>query len=314
MKKKISKAFVLGAGLGTRLRPLTNSLPKPLIPVWNAPLISFVFDHLIHDLGVSHFMVNTHHAASRYHDAFPKKRYRDCPVEFRHEPVLLDTAGGLDNVRDWLPSDESFAVYNGDILTDLPLNGALEQHLESGNIATLVLRSRGHNRNVAWDETSGQIYDLRNALGSNADNLFQFTGIYLAKPEFFSYLIPGKIESVVFSFLRAIEEGQQIGGALSDQGAWRDLGDESSYLDTLNLFAGGTENEDGFPRFGLADGKCRIHPQATIDPAAQIDSLSVVGRGAVISRGAVIEESVIWPGAAAAPEESVIRRVIWKEE
>ncbi len=125
----ISKAFILGAGLGTRLRPITDHVPKPLIPVRNRPLITYAFDHLIADLGVEEFAINTHHCPDAYRDAFPDHKYRDRPVYFRHEPVLLDTAGGIDNLRDWLPTEESFIVYNGDLLTDLPIRAALELHL-----------------------------------------------------------------------------------------------------------------------------------------------------------------------------------------
>jgi len=129
----IKKAFVLGAGLGTRLRPLTERLPKPLVPVWNRPLITYAFDHIISDLGIQDFMVNTHHCPSAYDDAFPDGKYGDASLSFRHEPVLLDTAGGIDNIRDWLGKEEPFLVYNGDILTNLPLQKAWESHQESGN-------------------------------------------------------------------------------------------------------------------------------------------------------------------------------------
>jgi len=82
----ITQAFVLGAGLGTRLRPLTDDLPKPLVPIFQKPLITFAFDHLI-ELGIGRFIVNTHHLPERFGEAFPGNRYRDHPVEFVHEPV-----------------------------------------------------------------------------------------------------------------------------------------------------------------------------------------------------------------------------------
>ena len=137
-QSNLSNAFILGAGLGTRLRPLTDHLPKPLVPVWNAPLITYAFDHLIHELDISRFMINTHHAAHRYNEHFPSRNYRGKELTFRHEEILLDTAGGLDNIRDWLPDSESIIVYNGDILSDLPLSDALEQHSGSGDLVTLV--------------------------------------------------------------------------------------------------------------------------------------------------------------------------------
>ena len=288
--QKINRAFILGAGLGTRLRPLTNSLPKPLVPVWNAPLITYAFDHLINDLGTSQFMVNTHHAAEKYGESFPEKSYRDCSIDFRHEETLLDTAGGLDNIRDWLPKDEPFVVYNGDILTDLPLSKAVENHRLSGNLVTLILRSGGGN--VAFDTATGKVTDMRNALGTNADTLFQFTGIYLVSPRFLPYLKPGKIETVVMPFLKAIQNERKIGGVVIDEGHWSDLGDVPSYLSALELLA-----DKKFPAFGTHPGKCRIHETASIHPTANIDDISSIGAGALIGETVEISNSVVWPRA-----------------
>ncbi|MEO0416744.1 MAG: sugar phosphate nucleotidyltransferase, partial [Verrucomicrobiota bacterium] len=181
MNHSISQAFILGAGLGTRLRPLTTRLPKPLVPVWNKPLITYAMDHLIADLGVKSFMINTHHCPESYPETFPSGDYRDCPIALEHEPVLLDTAGGIDNIRDWLPEKESFIVYNGDILTDLSLAPALEAHQAGANLVTLILR-RGDKGNVSYDENSGLVTDLRGITGNVGTGTFQFTGIYLVAP------------------------------------------------------------------------------------------------------------------------------------
>ncbi|MDF1815201.1 MAG: sugar phosphate nucleotidyltransferase [Verrucomicrobiales bacterium] len=304
----ISKAFILGAGLGTRLRPLTNTLPKPLVPVWNAPLISYAFDHLINDLETSEFIVNTHHAAEKYLELFPEKTYRENTIEFRHEEVLLDTAGGLDNIRGLLPKDESILVYNGDILTDLPLRSAAKTHFESGNLATLILRSSGQNPNVGFDPETGKVTDMRNELATNSPNPVQFTGIYFVAPEFLSYIKPGKIESVVFPLLEAIQKENRIGGVVVDNGHWSDLGDIPSYLGALDTL------QSGFPSFGLHPNKCRIHSTATVADSAAVDSLSTVGAGAVIGEGADIIRSVVWPGAIVQSGQQITGEVILPRE
>jgi UTP-glucose-1-phosphate uridylyltransferase len=117
----IGTAFVLGAGLGTRLRPLTEERPKPLVPLVHKPLITFAFDHL-HAVGVRRFVVNTHHRPQTYDAILNGKNgraeYRGCEVVFRHEPELLDTGGGIGNIRD-LVGNEPFLVHNGDVLADL---------------------------------------------------------------------------------------------------------------------------------------------------------------------------------------------------
>lgn len=276
------KAFILGAGLGTRLRPLTEDLPKPLVPVCNRPLITYAFDHLISDLDVGEFLVNTHHCPGEYGKAFPEGRYRDRDLQFRHEPVLLDTAGGIDNIRDWLPTDESFTVYNGDILTDLPLGDAWARHCESGDLATLVLRSVGDELRVGFDPEKARVVDMRGLIDPDWDQRYQFTGIYFLSPEFLEFLQPGKIESVVLPLVEAIRKTNRVGGVVVDEGAWSDLGERDSYLDALVRFAGSPE---------------RISDSSSIEGEVTIDELSTVGAGAFVGRGATLSESVIWPGA-----------------
>lgn len=294
------QAFILGAGLGTRLRPLTDELPKPLIPLWNKPLISYALDHVMADLGVSEFMVNTHHLPECYDRAFPDGKYGGSQLSFRKEPVLLDTGGGIENVRDWLRPDQSFIVYNGDILTDLPLERAWQSHLENGNIATLILRSSGSELRVGWDEDSGKVVDLRGRIDPDWPHRFQFTGIYLISPEFWPFLEPNKIESVVLGFLRAIRGGARVGGVVIDEGQWSDVGERQSYLETSFMLA-----EEKFPSYGRSSGMRRIHPDAEMSGAAKIDGTSTVGAGAVIGENAVVTRSIIWDGAMVAPDARI---------
>ncbi len=288
----IRKAFLLGAGLGTRLRPLTESLPKPLVPVWNRPLLSYALDHLIRDLAVEAFAVNTHHCAEAYAEAYPESRYRGRPILFRHEPVLLDTAGGIDNLRDWLPSEESFIVYNGDILTDLPLGPALAAHQSRRDLVTMILRSEGAERRVGFDEASGRVVDLRGLLAPDWPHRYQFTGIYLVSPAFLDWLRPGQIESVILPMVEAIRAGERIGGVVIDEGVWSDLGDRQSYLEALKILA------SGFPRGEKSARPCpRLSSEAEIAEGVEIDAFSSIGPGARVGEGASLKASVLWPGA-----------------
>ena len=224
----MKKAFVLGAGLGTRLRPLTDQWPKPLIPVHHRPLMVRAFEHL-RSAGVEGFVVNTHHLPETYATAFPDGTWEGCGVQFRHEPILLETGGGLANVADLLQNGPFF-VYNGDVLTDLPLQPAWDAHQAQGNLVTLILRTQAPVRNVAFVAAEGRVLDLRNARGLDHPDQRGFTGLYVVSPAFFRYLVPGKIESVVGGLLRAMEAGERIGGMLADEGQWLDLGDRASYL------------------------------------------------------------------------------------
>ncbi|MEI7672326.1 MAG: sugar phosphate nucleotidyltransferase, partial [Deltaproteobacteria bacterium] len=162
---EIRTAFILGAGLGTRLRPLTENCPKPLLPVGGRPLITYAMDHCL-AIGISRFIVNTHHCAAAYDEAFPDRTWRGKPILFRHEPILLETAGGIKNIEDLLEEDdETILVYNGDILSDLPLSQLVAAHAAAGCEVTLVLRSGGPVRNICL-EANGEICDFRDLLGN----------------------------------------------------------------------------------------------------------------------------------------------------
>src|SRR3954466_3149097 len=144
-----TEAFVLGAGLGTRLRPLTEDLPKPLIPVFQKPLITFVLDHLIAN-GVRSFIINTHHRPEAFRQFFADGSYRGHPVQLVHEPEILGTGGGIKNAESLL-KNELFISYSGDILTDIDLPSVIDEHFRADNDVTLALRETHLGKDVAVD-------------------------------------------------------------------------------------------------------------------------------------------------------------------
>lgn len=226
--KRIRTAFILGAGLGTRLRPLTDDCPKPLLPVGGRPLITFAMDHCL-SAGIERFIVNTHHCPRAFDRAFPERSWRGWPILLRHEPLLLETAGGLKNIEDLLDEEEAILVYNGDIVSDLPLGRLLEAHAAGKREVTLALRSRGPVTNVAVD-AEGRVCDLRGLLGNPGVRRCLFTGIYTVEKRFLRRLTPGKAESVVPIFAEMIREAPgAVGNVIIDEGTWRDIGNPEQY-------------------------------------------------------------------------------------
>lgn len=285
---------MLGAGLGKRLRPLTEQLPKPLIPVFHRPLITYAFDHLI-AAGVDQFVVNTHHLPHAYDEAFPTGEHRGVPITFREEtPTLLETAGGIANVRDLL-GDDPFFVYNGDILTDLPLEPLVEEHRRRGNLVTLALRSTGPALHIALDGPSGRITDIRNLLGTGNEGEFLFSGVYVCEPAFHEWLTPGKVESVIPIFLEMIRQRAPLGGVVIDSGQWWDLGNRSSYLAAHRSIA---ESDPPFPQhLNGHQLPGAVDPAADISGEALLRGLNVIAPGARVDAGASLDNCLIWPNA-----------------
>ena len=268
-------AFVLGAGLGTRLRPLTNRRPKPLIPLLGRPLISYAFDHLL-SLGVERFVVNTHWRSDRYAEFFPGDQWRGHSIRFCHEaPEVLETAGGIWNAREALEGGP-FVVYNGDILADLPLTPAWEQHVASRAEVTLVLRSTGANRNVTFDPASGRILDLRRALRPELEPQHLFSGIYFVQPEFIRRIPPAEKISVVPIFHEMIRADLRVGGVVQDEGEWRDLGTRGEYLAA----------------------------------SAALGAAQWIAPSAKIGEGAKLRECIIWENAEVLPGADLTRCVV----
>jgi NDP-sugar pyrophosphorylase family protein len=224
-------AFLLGAGLGTRLRPLTEHCPKPLLPVAGQPMICHAMDRLL-AAGVSRFIINTHHCPDAYTRAFPASTYRGAPLTLVHEPVLLDTGGGLKNIEPFLHADgQTLVVCNGDIFAAPDYARLFAAHASApGAEVTLLLRSSGTPRNVRFDSATGAVLDMRSRLGATTGTDCLFSGIYCVNRKFFDTLESGKIESVVEAFLRRIAAAPgSIRGHLDDTGFWHDLGTVAEY-------------------------------------------------------------------------------------
>ena len=296
MSGKIGAAFVLGAGLGTRLRPLTEARPKPLVPIVHKPLITFAFDHL-HAFGIRRFVVNTHHCPAAYDTLLGAKNgkaeYRRCQVILRHEPELLDTGGGIANVRESM-GNSPFLVHNGDVLADLPLDRLIERHFADSNVATLGLRSSGGPLQVQCDVPTGRVTDIRGGRGNRMEPAFLFTGIYLLSPEIFRHMPADRIFSIVPVFLDLLRSGAKVGGVVMDEGLWFDLGTRASYLEAHRMFLAG-KHSLSYPLD--RPWPLPIHPSAKIAPNARLNDLCAVGPDAEIASGAHLTNCIVWENA-----------------
>ena len=265
------KAFLLGAGLGTRLRPLTDSLPKPLIPFKNRPLVTHIMDHCL-EAGITDFAINTHHLPEAWHEAFPDKTYRGASLTFFHEPNLLETGGGLKNIASWIGYN-SILIHNADILTGLPLERLITGHMSSNNTATLAVQDHGPALRLAVDGYS--ITDI-NGKVSGQPGTHQFTGVYVVDPEILDLIPEGEKISIKPAFQELIQRGELGAYLVKGNPGWMDLGTRESYL------------EASF------ESTPEISPDTDIAPTATITN-SWVAPGCRIGDRAKIIDSILWP-------------------
>jgi len=280
----MKQAFILGAGLGTRLRPLTDRLPKPLVPLFHRPLAEWAIDECKKE-GIHRFAINTHHLPDAWENFSAEN-----DITLFHEPVLLETGGGLKNIEPWT-EEQPLLVHNGDIYSSLPLRKLIAAHQASGLPVTLAVRSVGTARHIGLNHIEDRVTDIRGSLGKS-DGTHVFTGIYCVNKVFLEMLPKDEKVSVIPAFIQLAKEGK-LGAIVIDGGVWLDLGERDSYLAAhrdLNL--------------GPA-----IHPDAVIGEGAIVDG-SVIGPGAVVEAGAKVIDSVVWADARITSDADLTRCIV----
>jgi mannose-1-phosphate guanylyltransferase len=282
----ITQAFVLGAGLGMRLRPLTEVLPKPLIPIFQKPLITFALDHLCR-LGVESFVINTHHLPAEFESLGGS--YAGRPLRLVHEPVLLGTGGGIKNVEGFL-RPEPFIVYSGDLLTDFALEPLVEEHFRRGNDVTLALRKTTLGAGVALED--GRVVDIEGAYGHAGE--YDFQGVSIWNPEIFRRIPPGQSISFIPIVVEWIGQGGRIGGVVLEDGKWFNIGSRAEYLEVHRII----KEERWRPDYvAVPEWPVQIAADAVIEPGARLSGFCAVGAGCRVGADALLENSILWPGA-----------------
>jgi mannose-1-phosphate guanylyltransferase len=294
---QIRQAFVLAAGLGNRLRPLTDDLPKPLIPIFQKPLITFALDHLI-ESGVERFIINTHRLPEAFEHFLPDNSYAGHSVKLVNEPALLDTGGGIKNVQSLLGT-KPFIVYSGDILTDVDLEPLIEEHFQAQNDVTLGLR-RNTGLGAGVVARKERIVAISNE--SNPIDNFDYANVSVWNPEAFRRIPSNQKVSFIPIITKWIGENGRIGGIALDDRKWFNIGSRTQYLDVHRMIL----QEDWKPYY-VQTGAWpeRIAKSAIIDAGAQLRGCSVIGEHCRVGAEAILEDTILWPGAEIASQSQL---------
>jgi NDP-sugar pyrophosphorylase family protein len=230
------KAMVLAAGLGTRLRPLTNDHPKALVEVGGRTLLEVTLTRL-RDFGVRDVIINVHHYADMVIDRLKAAGNFGMHIEFSREDVLLDTGGGLKQAAWFLggtsgaQEEEPFVLHNVDVISSIDLQRMIEVHKENKALATLAVQERKSSRYLLFDE-QGKLCGRRLVKEEKIEVVrpsqrmteLAFSGIHVISPRIFSLLTEEGIFSIVPAYLRLAAQGEKIMAFRSDEYYWRDLG------------------------------------------------------------------------------------------
>lgn len=226
------RAMILAAGLGTRLRPLTDDRPKALVELNGRTLLEITISRL-RQFGVTDIIINVHHFADQVADHLRSNGNFGLHIELsREDDLLLDTGGGLKKAA-WFfeGSDEPFLLHNVDVLSNIDLAQMLREHERNHALATLAVQQRESSRQLLFDE-NGQLCGRRKAReaspemvrkSANLDEL-AFSGIHVISPRMLSMITEQGFFSMIATYLRLAAAGEKIVAFRADQYYWRDLG------------------------------------------------------------------------------------------
>ena len=301
------KAMVLAAGLGTRLKPITFEIPKPMVPVLDRPVMAHIVG-MLERQGFDELIANLHYYPDTIRDYFGDR------LEYRFEEELLGTAGGVRNVADFF-GDDPIVVVSGDALTDLDLNALLARHREAGGIGTLTVKKVADTREygVVIHDSEGRIQGFQEK-PDPAEALSDLgnCGIYCFSPAIFDYFPSEPFADWAQDVCPALLEGDVPFYVHEIEDYWNDVGSlEELRQGTFDALAGALRIEvsegqvpDGVEVIG--DERVWVGADVRFGEGVRLMGPVVIGDGCEVGDGAALRESIVFPGTDVAAGEILI--------
>jgi len=245
--KAPTKAMVLAAGLGTRLRPLTNDRPKALVELGGRTMLEITLERL-RAFGVSDVIVNVHHYADMMIDYLSAHQNFGMRIELSREEELLDTGGGIKKAA-WFflegGEDEPFLVHNVDVMSTIDLAALIHAHNERGAFATLAVQDRATSRYLLFNN-EGELCGRRAGRDGTPEMVracsdlyaLAFSGIHVLSPRLLKRMTEDGAFSIIGTYLRLAGEGEKILAFRADAYRWRDLGKPQNVAEAARELSG----------------------------------------------------------------------------
>ncbi len=336
------KAMILAAGKGTRLRPITYTIPKPMIPILQKPVMEFLLE-LLRQHGFDQIMVNVSHLAEEIENYFRDGQRFGVQIAYSFEGRIVDgaligeaigSAGGMRRIQDFLPFfDDTFVVLCGDALIDLDLTAAVKWHKAKGAIATVIMKSvpleEVSSYGVVVTEDSGRVKAfqekpaIKDALSTNIN-----TGIYIFEPEVLKYIPSGQEYDIGSQlFPKLVEMNAPFYGLVMDF-QWVDIGKVPDYWRTIRGVLLGEIKNVEIPGHQVAPGiytglnvavnwdkvditgPVYIGSMTRIEDKAKIVGPTMIGPNCWVCGGATVENSVIFEYSRLGPGVRLIDKLV----
>ncbi len=233
--------MILAAGIGSRLRPLTEKIPKALLDVGGMPMIERVIRRLA-AAGVTEVVVNLFHLGEQIESFLASKRHFGLRIEYAREKELLDTGGGLKNAAWFFDDGRPFCLHNVDVLSEIDLCALLRFHVERQALATLAVQARPSSRQLLFD-SGGRLCGRESPQGVEGGNKLPevverlaFTGIHIVDPAIFPRMTETGVFPIMRAYLRLAGEGEEILAYRADGRHWQDIGSPKQLQEARSRF------------------------------------------------------------------------------
>lgn len=295
----IRSGMILAAGFGTRLRPLTRSIPKPMIPLCNRPLIGWALESLIR-AGVTDVVVNLHHQPASIEEWLPRAAGTRATVEFTHEDEILGTGGGIRNARRLLDGRGHFALVNGDTVQNPPISALAAAREEHDALAALLLRTP-----PADDRFTPVYFDhgTVTGFGEGTGDPLMFAGAHVISERIFDLLPDQPFSGIVeHAYIPALQVRREVLAGVHEDGWWFDIGTPRRLLVATRTMLGLIISGAVAPPIGSTITARGLHADDARGDAIQ----SVLGSSCRVAPDALVERSLLLDGAVA-HERAVVR-------
>src|SRR5271157_3670224 len=255
------KAMILAAGLGTRLRPLTDDRPKALVEIADRTMLEITLTRL-RAFGIREVIINVHHFADMVVEYLQTKGNFGMSIEVSREEVLLDTGGGLKKAAHFFLEDSSrfeepFILHNVDVISTIDLHRMVQFHIEKQALATLAVQTRETSRYLIFDQQlqlcgrqSGRDQNPEFVRPSQQAQALAFSGIHVISPRLLPVMMKESVFSITASYLHLAAQGERILAFRADEYYWRDLGRPENLMQAAQ---------------DLSEGRCPASPNFSGD-------------------------------------------------